>query len=68
MAKVLSGSDMYPNFFKPKSVGNFTAPNSVRYAACSVSNFNDLYTVGDAVLPRDICDAIHEGHEVAVRV
>ncbi len=30
----------FPNLFKPRKIGRFTAPNSVKYAACSVSNFN----------------------------
>jgi 2,4-dienoyl-CoA reductase (NADPH2) len=40
MAKALSGSEKYPNLFQPRQIGQFLAPNSVKYAACSVSNFN----------------------------
>ena len=29
---------------------------------------DELYTVGDAVLPRNICDAIHEGYKTGVRI
>ena len=38
MAKVLSGSETYHNLIKSRSIGSFTAPNFVKYAACSVSN------------------------------
>ncbi|MFC1705542.1 FAD-dependent oxidoreductase [Planctomycetota bacterium] len=36
------GLEKYPNLFKPRKIGAYTAPNSVKYAACSVSNFNNL--------------------------
>jgi 2,4-dienoyl-CoA reductase (NADPH2) len=29
---------------------------------------DELYTVGDAVLPRSICDAVHEGYRTGVRI
>jgi 2,4-dienoyl-CoA reductase (NADPH2) len=29
---------------------------------------DELYTVGDAVLPRSICDAVHEGYKTGVRI
>jgi len=29
---------------------------------------DELYTVGDAVLPRNICDAVHEGYKTGVRI
>lgn len=41
MVKVLSGSEQYLNLFKPRRIGNLAAPNSVKYAACSVSNLNN---------------------------
>lgn len=41
MVKVLSGSERYPNLFKPRRIGNLNSPNSVKYAACCVSNFNN---------------------------
>ena len=34
------GLTKYPSLFAPKKIGKHTAPNSVKYAACSVSNFN----------------------------
>ncbi len=37
-----AGIDKYPDLFAPRKIGKFTAPNSVKYAACSVSNFNNL--------------------------
>jgi 2,4-dienoyl-CoA reductase (NADPH2) len=36
------GIERFPNLFGPRKIGRFTAPNSVKYAACSVSNFNNL--------------------------
>jgi len=41
MADALSGAEKFPNLFKPRRIGQFVAPNSVKYAACSVSNFNN---------------------------
>lgn len=35
------GVERFPNLFGPRKIGSFTAPNSVKYAACSVSNFNN---------------------------
>ncbi len=32
----------FPNLFKPRKIGNILAPNSVKYAACSISNFNNF--------------------------
>ena len=34
------GEKRFPNILKPRRIGGFTARNSVKYAACSVSNFN----------------------------
>lgn len=31
----------FPNLLEPRKIGKLTAPNSVKYAACSVSNFNN---------------------------
>jgi 2,4-dienoyl-CoA reductase (NADPH2) len=36
------GLEKYPHLFQPRKIGKYTAPNSVKYAACSVSNFNNL--------------------------
>lgn len=36
----LPGVRKYPNLFKPTRIGGLTAKNAVKYAACSVSNFN----------------------------
>ena len=41
MANEFPGMDKYPHLFKPRKIGKDTAPNSVKYAACSVSNFNN---------------------------
>jgi len=37
----LPGVKRYSGLFSPKRVGKLTAPNAVKYAACSVSNFNN---------------------------
>ena len=29
---------------------------------------DELYTVGDAVLPRNVCDAVHEGFKIGSRI
>ena len=29
---------------------------------------DELYTVGDAVVPRNVCDAVHEGFKIGVRI
>ncbi|MFH1844872.1 MAG: FAD-dependent oxidoreductase [bacterium] len=42
MADGKAGNPHFPHLFKPRKIGRFTAPNSVKYAACSVSNFNNL--------------------------
>ncbi|MBI4443399.1 MAG: FAD-dependent oxidoreductase [Acidobacteria bacterium] len=34
------GTTKFPHIFSPVQVGNFTLANRVKYAACSVSNFN----------------------------
>jgi 2,4-dienoyl-CoA reductase (NADPH2) len=34
------GIAKYPNIFSPMKIGSFTCRNRVKYAACSVSNFN----------------------------
>jgi 2,4-dienoyl-CoA reductase (NADPH2) len=34
------GVGRYPALFSPRQVGRLTSPNSIKYAACSVSNFN----------------------------
>ena len=34
------GVQKYPHIFEPMQVGSFTCSNRVKYAACSVSNFN----------------------------
>ena len=34
------GVAKYPNIFSPMRIGSFTCRNRVKYAACSVSNFN----------------------------
>lgn len=36
----LPGARRYPNLFRTRRIGRLTAPNSIKYAACSVSNFN----------------------------
>ncbi len=36
----MPGVTRYPNLFRPRRIGRFTAANSIKYAACSVSNFN----------------------------
>jgi len=38
----LPGVGRYKSLFRPRKVGRFTAANSIKYAACSVSNFNNL--------------------------
>ncbi len=35
------GRDKYPHLFKEMKIGGLTVPNRVKYAACSVSNFNN---------------------------
>jgi hypothetical protein len=57
MAKVLFGSETYPKGFMPRRIGNYTAHHPVKYAACSVSNFNEPNAFGDAVAPRSLCNA-----------
>ncbi len=42
MSTSTAGIEKRPDLFKPRKIGRFTAPNSVKYAACSVSNFNEL--------------------------
>jgi 2,4-dienoyl-CoA reductase (NADPH2) len=37
----LPGVKRYSELFGPRKIGNLTAPNSIKYAACSVSNFNN---------------------------
>ncbi|MBW2464922.1 MAG: NADH:flavin oxidoreductase, partial [Deltaproteobacteria bacterium] len=39
--KDLPGIEQYPNLFKERKIGRMLAANSIKYAACSVSNFND---------------------------
>ena len=34
------GEARYPHLFRPTPIGGMTAKNAVKYAACSVSNFN----------------------------
>ncbi|MHC4549407.1 MAG: oxidoreductase [Planctomycetota bacterium] len=36
----LPGLGRYPALFRPRPIGRLTSPNSIKYAACSVSNFN----------------------------
>jgi len=38
----LPGVRKYPNLFKERRIGRLLAANSIKYAACSVSNFNNL--------------------------
>ena len=49
MAKVLSGSEKYTDLLEPRAIGKSTAPNSVKYAACSRSIHNEPNEVGVAV-------------------
>lgn len=37
----LPGVRRNPNLFRSRAIGKLTAPNSIKYAACSVSNFNE---------------------------
>ncbi|MHC4304646.1 MAG: oxidoreductase [Planctomycetota bacterium] len=37
----LPGVRSHPNLFRPRKIGGLEAANSVKYAACSVSNFNN---------------------------
>ncbi|MHC4342955.1 MAG: oxidoreductase [Planctomycetota bacterium] len=37
----LEGVQSHPNLFRPRPCGTQTSPNSIKYAACSVSNFNN---------------------------
>jgi len=41
IAPGLPGVARYANLFTPRAIGKLTAANSIKYAACSVSNFND---------------------------
>jgi hypothetical protein len=61
MAKVLLGSKKYTNLLETRAIGNSTAPNSVKYAARSMSDFIEPKAVSDAVLLYYACNAIHEG-------
>jgi 2,4-dienoyl-CoA reductase (NADPH2) len=36
------GRKKYPNLFQEAKLGSLTVPNRIKYAACSVSNFNNL--------------------------
>ncbi len=36
-----AGLNKFPNLFKARKIGKYTASNAVKYAACSVSNFNN---------------------------
>jgi 2,4-dienoyl-CoA reductase (NADPH2) len=36
---VLKGQEKYPHVFQPIRVGSFTSKNSMKFAACSVSNY-----------------------------
>jgi hypothetical protein len=36
----LPGVGRFPSLFRPRQIGKLTAPNSIKYAACSVSNLN----------------------------
>jgi hypothetical protein len=29
---------------------------------------DELYTIGDAIAPRNVCDAVHEGYKIGVRI
>jgi len=37
----LPGVKRHPNLFQPRPIGKLMAANSIKYAACSVSNFNN---------------------------
>ncbi|MHC4415583.1 MAG: oxidoreductase [Planctomycetota bacterium] len=37
----LPGVKSHPNLFRPRKIGRLEAANSIKYAACSVSNFNN---------------------------
>ena len=37
----MPGVKRYPNLFQPRRIGKLLAANSIKYAACSVSNFNN---------------------------
>ena len=37
----MPGVRRYTALFRPRRIGKLTAPNSIKYAACSVSNFNE---------------------------
>jgi len=41
MTDQYAGLEKFPNLFAPRRIGGKTAPNAVKYAACSVSNFNN---------------------------
>ena len=49
MAKVLFGSEKYTNLLETRAIGNSTAPNSVKYAARSISSHNEPNEDGVAV-------------------
>ena len=54
-----TGDISFTNLFKPRKIGKYTAPNSVKYAACSVSNFNNLdgsITEREMARVQTICD------------
>ncbi|MFC1588211.1 FAD-dependent oxidoreductase [Planctomycetota bacterium] len=54
-----AGLSKFPNLFKPRKIGKYTSPNSVKYAACSVSNFNNLdgsITEREMARMQTICD------------
>lgn len=44
------GAAKFPHMFQPAKLGSLTAPNRVKYAACSVSNFN---TPDGHITPRE---------------
>ena len=59
MADGKAGNPHFPHLFEPRKIGRFTAPNSVKYAACSVSNFNNLdgsITEREFARMQTICD------------
>ncbi len=48
-----TGFQRFPNIFQERKVGSFVSRNRVKYAACSVSNFNNLDgTVSERELAR----------------
>ena len=71
MVEVRSGSEKCPKLFKPRSIGKLTAPNSVKYTACSVSTFSNRdgsrakreYGRMENALTRGLsfsCDVLHD--------